>query len=330
MESATTNAELLRRKEVLDRLIAGQVTQDEFDAAKAFVASASSDAGENTKRLAHLITQLEISDLNAAKVKNPSAEYEFLVGRFYFYERRFIEAAHSLSLCLDKKPGWLRARNLLARCFYFVGNTDRAFAELQYVLTTHLKEPEEMLDALFLMGAIAVDSPRATQDQIEKGIGAWKMYLKLAPQSPFHQKIKDGLEAFEHKKKAPTGDTGDIKKDALLAIEGSDMLDAEHKIIAALKKMPRDDELKVALARVYVKTGRVKDALAEFAGVIKKNPTLVIAYHYQGMAFMMSSDPRSAIRSWERVIELDSAYADRFNLKGRIAIAQNLLKKEAS
>jgi predicted Zn-dependent protease len=146
------------------------------------------------------------------------------------------------------------------------------------------------------------------------------------------QKIKDGLAVFEEKKnaKAVTKETGNTKKDALAAVEGGDMLDAESKVFAALKKTPRDDDLKVALARVYVKTGRVKESLAEFAAVIKKNPRHAVAFHYQGMAFMMSGDPQGAIASWQKVLELDKAYGDRFNLKGRIAIAQNMLKKDAS
>jgi tetratricopeptide (TPR) repeat protein len=331
MESDTSNGELLKRKVLLERLLDGQVSKEEFAAAKALNAHPKEDAPEDQQRLAKLIDYLSLEDL-PPKAAVGSLERDFAVGQFYFYERRFIEASQIFSKLLDKKPGLLRVRNLLARCFYFLGNMDRSYLELQYVLTNHSGQAEELLDALFLMGALAMDSPSATAEQIEKGIGAWQTYLKLAPKSPLTQKIKDGLVTFEEKKKgkAAVAVTGNAKKDALSAVEGGDMLDAESKVTAALKKTPHDEELKVGLARVFVKTGRVSEALAEFGSVIRKNPRNVVAFHYQGMAHMMSGNPQGAIASWEKVLQLDAAYGDRFNLRGRIAIAQNLVQKEAS
>lgn len=326
MESETSNAELKKRLVVLQKLLDGEVSKEEFAVAKE-----KKDSSEEALRLGKMIEYL---DLEAPPLKTPvgSMDRDFALGQFYFYERRFIEASHIFSKALDKKPGLLRVRNLLARCFYFLGNSDRAYLELQYVLSNHSGQAEELLDALFLMGAIALDSPTATPEQVEKGKGAWETYLKLAPQSPLREKIKDGLASFAHRanSKEKTLETGHAKKDALLALDGADMLDAENKITSALKKTPRDEELRVGLARVYVKTGRVKESLQEFAGVIAKNPRNFVAFHYQGMAFMMAGDPQKAIGSWQKVLELDPVYAERFNLRGRIAIAQNLLKKDVS
>jgi len=322
MESETSNAELEKRLAVLNRLLDGQISNEEFEAAKA-------KGSPEAERLAKIMENLGF-DKPMPEVPVGSLERDFAIGQFYFYERRFIEASHIFSKLLDKRPSWLRVRNLLARCFYFLGNTDRTYMELQFVLANNGGQAEEVLDALFLMGAIPLDSPSATPEQIDKGIGAFETYLKLAPNSPMREKIKDGLAEFAERKKAKNAhaDTGDAKKDALLAIEGADMLAAENKIRDALKKHPRDDDLKVALARVFVKTGRVNEALAEFADAIKKNARNAVAYHYQGMAFMMSGNPKGAVESWQKVLEIDPKYGERFNLKGRIAIAENLMKKE--
>jgi len=331
MESQTSNAELNDRRVVLDKLLDGQFTKAEFDAAKALGKVPDEHVALEAKRLAKIIDYLGLETLPPVAPPG-SLEREFAFGQFYFYERRFIEASQILSKLLDKRPTWLRVRNLLARCFYFLGNTDRAYAELQFVLTNNAGQAEEILDALFLMGAIPLDSQSATMEQIEKGIGAFKTYLKLAPNSPMRGKIEDGLAEFEERKKAKAAhvETGDAKKDALSAVEGSDMLLAENKIRAALKKHPRDEDLKVGLARVFVKTGRIPEALTEFSEAIKKNPRNAVAHHYQGMAHMMSGNPQKAIDSWQKVLQLDPKYGERFNLKSRIAIAESLIKKEST
>ena len=331
MASETSNAELLKRKQIIEQLLDGSVSEKEFQTARALdLNDANANADESSIRLAKIIGYMGLEKL-PAKMQKGSAEREFWVGQFYFYERRFIEAAQIFSRILDAKPGWLRARNLLARCFYFLGNTDRAFLELQYVVANHSGQAEELLDALFLIGAIAMDSQVATTAQIDKGVGAWRTYLKLAPNSPLREKIQDGLAAYEARKSASPDkakETGNAKNDAIAALDGDDLLNAESKIRSALKKFPRDEELAVALGRVFVKSGRVKEALAEFQKIVAKNPRTVAGHHYQGMAFMLSGDPAKAIASWEKVVQLDVGYAERFNLSGRILIAKNLMKKD--
>lgn len=331
MASDTSNAELLKRKKLVDQLFDGEVSEDDFKKARGLdLNDPNLQADESSIRLAKMIGYLGL-EKRPDKISKGSTQREFWEAQFYFYERRFIEAAQIFSRILDVKPGWLRARNLLARCFYFLGNTDRAFLELQFVVANHSGDAEELLDALFLIGAIAMDSQSATSAQVEKGVGAWQTYLKLAPNSPLREKIQDGLAAYEAKKSAKPDkakETGNAKSDAIAALDGDDLLHAENKIRSAMKKFPRDEELAVALGRVYVKSGRVKEALEEFQQIVAKNPRTIAGHHYQGMAFMLSGAPEKAIASWEKVVQLDANYAERFNLSGRILIAKNLMKKE--
>ena len=320
MASETSNAEFEKRLALLNGMLNAEISMDDFEKSK----------GNKNDRLYKVIESLGLDNL-PKKMPAGSKQRDALVAQFYFYERRFIEASHIFSRLLDKEPGWLSIRNLLARCFYFLGNTDRSFLELSYVITHHDGQAEELLDALFLMGAIALDSHMATKEQIEKGKGAWETYLKLAPTSPLKERIEEGLKSYETKLKLATKtitNTGDLKKDALFALENADTMTAENNIKSALKRFPQDEELKVALARVYVKTGRVKEALDEFNKILMVNSRCVLAYHYQGMAFMMAQDPKNAVASWEKVLELDPDYGEKFSLGGRILIAKNLIGRD--
>lgn len=330
MESKTSNAELAKRKLIVEKLINGEISQKDFSAAQDVNQKPDSAKTEEIERLAKIVDYLGLEQL-PAKMQTGAVQGEFMMGEFFFYERRFIEASQIFSKLLDARPNWLRARNLLARSFYFLGNTDRAFMELQYVVANHSGQAEELLDGLFLIGAIAMDSPTATNAQLEKGVGAWKTYLKVAPRSPLCEKIQNGLADYESKKKkkeknAP--ESGDVKFLALASFENEDLLTAENKIRSALKQLKNDEELSVALARVFVKSGRVNDALLEFKKIISRKPRSVTAHHYQGMAFMMAGDPQSAIASWEKVLQLDGAYGEQFDLRGRIMIAKNLANKD--
>ncbi|MES2504624.1 MAG: tetratricopeptide repeat protein [Myxococcota bacterium] len=202
-----------------------------------------------------------------------------------FEQQKFIESAGLLSKLLDADPRMPGARNLLARCFFFLGNPDRSVEELQFVLANSAPASEENLDALFLLGAVALEAPNVSEKSQKIGLHAWELYLKVAPKSPLHEKVVTGLselKAFENPQKATD------------------------------------------LARAYVKNSQASKALTIFARVLKKHPSYVPALHYQGMAFIMSGQPALAVRSWRLVMEKDPAYAKKFNLDKRIQVAQQL------
>ena len=105
-----------------------------------------------------------------------------------------------MSTILDSNPIFPSARNLLARCFFFLGNRDRAIVELEYILKSpeQQKDQDEVFDALFLMGAAVAETPGMSRENMEKGRGAWETYLKIAPpDSPMIEHVKKGLADIE-------------------------------------------------------------------------------------------------------------------------------------
>ncbi len=201
-----------------------------------------------------------------------------------FEQQKFIESAKMLSKILDQDPKLPGARNLLARCFFFLGNPDRSFEELQFVLLNSEAGSEQNLDALFLMGAVALEA-NLSESNFQKGRKAWELYLKVAPKSNLTEKVVAGLVEMR-----------------------------------ALEDPPKA----VNLARSYIQQSKVSKALAIFQRVLKKQPNYVPAWHYQGMAFIMGGEPQKAVASWKQVFKKDPAYAKKFKLDQRIAVAEKL------
>ena len=46
--------------------------------------------------------------------------------------------------------------------------------------------------------------------------------------------------------------------------------------------------------------------------------------HYNGMAHMMSGSPEQAVQSWEKILEMNPAYAKEFRLDQRIEVAKRM------
>jgi tetratricopeptide (TPR) repeat protein len=280
----------------------------------------------------------------------PGLARDFFWADFYFYERRFIEAAQILSGILDQNAKYPHARNLLARCFYFLGNPDRSYAELDFVLSHPSENAEELLDALFLMGAIALESPASSAKVLKKGIAAWETYLKIAPKNELFGKIEPGLKELRTKLKNPKKDVlvsknkaddpqtrfqklprdakifEKLKAQGLDAFDAEDLLLATKKLKEALAFDSTNAEINITLGRILIKTNRFSEALAKFQQVTKLHPRHVSGWHYQGMAYMMSANPQKAVESWKRVMQLDPKYGAQFNLQDRIAVATGMIQ----
>lgn len=202
-----------------------------------------------------------------------------------FEQQKFVEASQMLSKLLDQEPTLPGARNLLARCFFFLGNPDRSFEELEFILQNSQPMSEASLDAMFLMGAITLEATDLNPKNEIKGRKAWVTYLKVSPSTSLKEKVKTGLVELE-----------------------------------ALDNPPKA----TVLARSYIQSSNIPKALHVFRRILRKNPKYVPAWHYQGMAYIMQGEPKSAVASWRQVFKLDSAYAKRFKLDQRIAVAEKM------
>lgn len=215
----------------------------------------------------------------------PVSQPTYVQAEKLFEQQKFIESAKILSKLLDIEPRLPRARNLLARSFFFLGNPDRSFEELEFVLSHSPVGNEESLDALFLMGAVTLEAPNLSNKNRRKGQKAWELYLKVAPQSKLREQVIAGLNQIK-------------------ALE--------------------NPQSATNLAREFVQKSHPEKALAIFQRVIKKYPNYMPAWHYQGMAFIMSGNPQEAILSWREVLRRDPKYAKKFKLDKRIQVAERL------
>lgn len=382
--SATSNGELEKKVALLNDVLDGKITPENL------VTRIKTDwpdlTDEQRKRSLAGVTNL-LEDLDksgqAGKPVAAGPDREMAIAQLYFSERRFIEAATILSKILDQKPTYPNARNLLARCFFFLGNRDRTIVELEYVLgnVEQQKDKEEVLDALFLMGAAVAETPGMSRANLEKAKGAWETYKKLAPpESPMLAHIEKGMPDLEaglrgegplaqplvpiqneggddgsDSRGALGGGGGDgrpqgpsagaapqgaqrraasLPKDApplmVLIAEGWDALDvkdlvtAEAKLTEAKTLAPKNPEVLTGLGRVFVQTGRTDLALQSFGEAIKADDGYMPAWHYNGMAHMMSGSPAQAVTSWEKIKQKDPAYFAEFNLDKRIEVAKRM------
>ncbi|HEY1099616.1 MAG TPA: tetratricopeptide repeat protein [Myxococcota bacterium] len=385
--SATSNAELDKKARLLDDILDGRLT------AETLVARIEKDWPELTpeQRTRQLGTVTEmLADLQkagrAGQRVPDGPDREMAKAQLYFSERRFIEAATMLSSILDQNPTYPGARNLLARCFFFLGNRDRAIVELEYILKSevHQKDQGEIFDALFLMGAAVAETPGMSRENMEKGRGAWETYLKIAPpDSPMIEHVKKGLADIEaglrgeghlaqpvvpvaagasgegaDSKGALGGGNRDAapmaagnsdgaavqqapdKRAAALpanasavdraVAEGWDALDvkdlatAEAKLNEAKAAAPANPAALTGLGRVYVQSGRLDEAVRAFGEAIKVAPDYMPAWHYNGMAQLLSGSPAQAVASWEKIKDKDPAYFAEHNLAQRLEVAKRM------
>lgn len=381
--SATSNAELEKKVHLLEDILDGKLKP--VDLPKRVEKDWPDMSPEERQRSLEGITQL-MEDLQqsgrAGAAIPPGPDRDMALAQLYFSERRFIEAATLLSKILDANPTYPGARNLLARCFFFLQNRDRTIVELEYVLThpEQQKDRDEVLDALFLMGAAVAETPGMSRENLEKGKNAWETYLKLAPDSPQRPHIERGIEEIgaglrgEGRLAQPlvptssdsaSASAGDVRggpaqpapmgpgsgdapaqkvsrvaqlaadaspaerlvAEGLDALEAKDLVAAEKKLTEALATNPPPllmNEARVGIGRIYVQSGRIDEALRTFGEVIKVAPDFMPAWHYLGMAHMMSNDPAQAVQSWQKILDKDPEYARRYRLDQRIEVAKRM------
>jgi len=138
-------------------------------------------------------------------------------------------------------------------------------------------------------------------------------------------KVGGGGSADRVRKLAPTATAQErARATALDAFDLGDMKGAKQSFENILKENPGDQEISVALGRLYVQQGDGAKAVTLFENFLKKDPKAVPVLHYAGMAYMMQNRPAEAATSWEKVISLDKKYAEKFRLGTRVKAAKQI------
>jgi tetratricopeptide (TPR) repeat protein len=266
----------------------------------------------------------------------------WLQGKFLFLKRRFIEAAMKMTEVLKKEPTFVEARNWRARAIFFLGNPDLAIAELNSIIKASSENSAETLDALYLIGAIIYESNDSVAHRLATGISAWERYLDRAqPSAEMKQEILVSLAELKQRREGKAKPATSIdpfmpndgyapEKNAILVAFAKDELELALNLANAFLGKSYDNAIATLKARILFKTGRSDEAAALFLAVVTKDKAYAPGFHYQGMAFMLKGEPKNAIASWRKALEIDPAYANSHGLSQRIAVAEKMVGERAA
>ena len=286
MGSATSNALLKEKAQILEQMLDGQIELTKIQSAVALAneidkqKTQTLNADQQKALLVRDLFQRVPAGINATKPLSAPHQKAMIIAQLYFDERRFIEAGHQLSRLLDEAPQYPGARNLLARCFFFLGNQDRTVQELSFVLEQKETQEREILDALFLLGAAVLESQTPSKDSLKKGVAAWEAYIQQAPNSPQIPTITKGLAVMKKALEMPEGIQPNSRR-ALLPENASEEDDGQDAV--AVRGHVDDGRLlrdKAALAR----DDTLSDPLRGRGGGAKDRPGVLgaIDRHWRG------------------------------------------------
>lgn len=202
-----------------------------------------------------------------------------------FHSRKFVQSAEKLSVLLDHNPELIKARSLLARCLFILGNRDQGVEELNFLLTVTIPNSREYLDTLLLLGIMATQYESISISNYFSGLSAWKNFLIYTDNQELKQKIS--------------------------------------KSIINMQKL-HNPATAVSMARFYISQTRIAKALLILERTCEMFPRYIPAWHYLGAAFIVSGNTVKAVECWNQVIMLDYAYAKKFKINERILIAKQL------
>lgn len=349
MGSATSNALLKEKVELLTLMMQGKLPTEQLQQAvkkaQALLKAPTQVLDEDAQKaiMVHDLYRRLPAGISEQAPLTDTKQQKLILAKLYFDERRFIESAHQLSRLLDEAPNYPDARNLLARCFFFLGNQDRTIAELNFVLNAGNPPKTEKLDALFLLGAAVLESQTPSKENLSRGIEAWEAYLVETPQSPQKSTVEKGLAAMRNAMNVPDGvnpnsrlaqldknasEADKNKAKALDAFEQKNPKEALPILQQAMKVAPPEPEILTALGRTLVRLQEVAEAQKAFAKAVELFPEHVPAWHYQGMAFLLGGSPEKAAQSWKTVVDKDPAYAKTHQLSRRIQVAERMSSQQ--
>ena len=197
MGSKVNNDLMQKELKVLNKLFNGYFSIIEINNAKMYPYILKKNFKNEIQAniLKNLYKKLSLNNF-VFPLKN-SIKKDFLIGKLYFANQRFIESAIKLSLVLDENNVFPWARNMLAKSFYFLGNSNRALKELDFILLNYNKNLSESIDALYWTGIIIKNSKTILISKLKKGIFALETYLKIVKNTLNISDIKFDLEILK-------------------------------------------------------------------------------------------------------------------------------------
>lgn len=345
MGASTYNDEFKKELEILDDLLAGRCEPTMLKKVKDGLMTGDTHAidKDKTSYESHLAKVfLTLPELVHPREELTPNRKLWLTAKFYFLKRRFVEAAMKMTEVLKADPNFVEARNWRARAIFFLGNPDLAINELNSIVKKAPAKSAEALDALYLVGAIVYESNDTDSKRLATGISAWTRYLEIAePNSAIQKEITDSLAELRQRKDGPKTQPANpadpflpsnsyaAEKNAVLVAFAKDELNLALSLADEFLNKAYDNAIATIRARILFKTGRLDEAAKQFASIVTTDKNYAPGYHYQGMAFMLKGEPKNAIASWSKAVEVDASYANAHGLPQRIAVAQKMVGEKS-
>jgi cytochrome c-type biogenesis protein CcmH/NrfG len=121
-----------------------------------------------------------------------SRPLKIALGKLYYENQRFLEAAVQFREALDEQPDDVENLKLLANCMFFLGNPDVGIKLHSRVLEIDPKD----IDAQFFLGAILVESRPQDREALTRAVAAWEKFVELAPNHPRRKDIEEQLDVI--------------------------------------------------------------------------------------------------------------------------------------
>lgn len=99
---------------------------------------------------------------------------------------------------------------------------------------------------------------------------------------------------------------------ALNAIEGGDFATVETLALAARSASSDDfltERCDFILGDLYLRSGRLGDALVRYEEILKRNPESADGWYYQGLALLESGEPLKARAAFRKAVSIDPMHA---------------------
>jgi tetratricopeptide (TPR) repeat protein len=276
------------------------------------------------------------------------ARWPYYLGRTQSNLARYDRAVASLQEALRRRPGYLPARLLLAKCLLDAGKRDESAALYQAVVDEH----PDAAEAHYGLGRIeadrgervsAVDHLRRASD-LCPGFGAAHFALarayrdlgepeKAQEQLVLYQNDKDGWPAgpdpfMTALVALKTGGDARLQKGIQLAEAGRLQAAAdEHE--AALLVDPKLLPAHVNLIRLYGSLGRPEKAEEHYRAALALDPNLAEIHYNYGVLLTGQGKYAEAADAFRRALELKPAYAEAQNNYAYLLMTSGKLEEAA-
>ena len=195
------------------------------------------------------------------------------------HEDRWASAAARFEAAMNARPGLVSGLYNSALCQFMIGFRDTSAKLLEVVVA----RDASMGPAYYLIGY-----GHAVAKREDLALKAWNMALKYEPGNP---DLHANMGALLYRKK--------------------DFQGAIRAYAQAHRLLPNDAQILAALGVAFAQAKMYQQAILTIKQSIDIDPRSPIAYSNLGLAHYLFKEIEDAVMNWRRVVQLDSAYAEK-------------------